>query len=268
MQDVLALLCSYWWLAFIFLAFGGGFFAGAKSLIHQWRQAGFQARRREQENDLKRDMVAKGFSPAEIERVIQARPGGAMPSAAGDDVQLPKSLAHGFGSGAEMANLVAALAEQGMDAEGIERIVKALGESADDELLHGKVAAVHRLAEEGMDAKGIERVIRAFPPPAAPRGTEKANLVAALAEQGMEAEGIDRIVKALGESADDELHGKVAAVHRLAEQGKARQGKNPRTGEPMTIPAKPLDAEEIERVIRAFPPPAAPRGKDDTAIKE
>jgi hypothetical protein len=172
MQDVLALLCSYWWLVFFFLlVFGGGFFAGAKSLIQQWRQAGFQARRREQENDLKRDMVAKGFSPAEIERVIQARPGGAKPDAEGDDVRLPKYQGHGFTSGAEKANLVAALAEHGMEAEGIERIVIALGESADDEL-HGKVAAVHRLAEQGMDAEGIERVIRAFPPPAA-RGKDE-----------------------------------------------------------------------------------------------
>jgi hypothetical protein len=169
MQEVLAALCSYWWLVFFFLlVFGGGFFAGAKSLIQQWRQAGFQARRREQENELKRDMVAKGFSPAEIIQVMQARPGGAMPDTAGDDIRLPKHLAQGFGSGAEKASLVAALAEQGMEAEGIERILKALGESADDDL-PGKVAAAQRLAEQGMDGEGIERVIRAFPPPPAPR---------------------------------------------------------------------------------------------------
>lgn len=173
MQDLLALLCSHWWLVFFFLlVFGGGFLAGAKSLIQQWRQTGFQARRREQENDLKRDMVAKGFSPAEIERVIQARPGGAMPGGAGDDVRLPKYQGHGFATGAEKANLVAALAEQGMEAEGIARIVKVLGESADD-ALDGKVAAVFRLTAQGMDAEGIERVIRAFPPPAAPRGKDE-----------------------------------------------------------------------------------------------
>jgi hypothetical protein len=172
MQETLALLCSYWWLVFFFLlVFGGGFLAGAKSLIKQWRQAGFQARRREQENELKRDMVAKGFSPAEIVQVMQARPGGAMPGTAGNDIRLPKHRAQGFDSGTDKASLVAALAEQGMEADGIESILKALGESANDDL-PGKVAAVQRLAEQGMDAEGIERVIRAFPPPAAPRGKD------------------------------------------------------------------------------------------------
>jgi hypothetical protein len=164
MQDILALLCANWWVPVLFvILFGSGFFAGAKSLLQQWQQA----RRKNQENDLKRDMVAKGFSPAEIERVIQARPWGAMPTAAGDDVRLPNHLALGFDSGTEKANLVAALAEQGMDAEGIERILTALGESADDEL-PGKVAAVLRLVEQDMDAAGIVRVIRAFRPPAPP----------------------------------------------------------------------------------------------------
>jgi hypothetical protein len=173
MQEALALLCSYWWLVFFFLlVFGGGFFAGAKSLIQQWRHAGFQARRREQENELKRDMVAKGFSPAEIVQVMQARPAGAMRGAAGDDIRFPKHFAQGFGSGTEKASLVAALAEQGMEADGIEGILKALGESADAEL-SGKVTAVQRLAEQGMDAEGIERVIRAFPPPAPPRGKDE-----------------------------------------------------------------------------------------------
>jgi hypothetical protein len=167
LQEALTLLCSYWWLVFFFLLrFGGGFFAGAKALIQQWRQAGFQARRREQENDLKRDMVARGFSPEEIIRVIQARPGAALP----DDLERPKVRRPGFASGDEKANLVAALAEQGMEADGIEVIMKALGQSAEDEL-PGKVAAVHRLAEQGMNAEGIERIIRAFPP-AAPRGKE------------------------------------------------------------------------------------------------
>jgi hypothetical protein len=169
MVDVLSLLCSYWFVAFLFLAvFGSGIFAWTRSLIQQWQLA----RRREQENDLKRDMVAKGFSPAEIERVIQARPGGPMPTATGDDIRLPEYLAKTFDSGTEKANLVAALAEQGMEAEGIELILKALGESADDEL-PGKIAAVHRMVEQNMDAEGIERVIRAFRPPAAPRGKDE-----------------------------------------------------------------------------------------------
>lgn len=164
MVDVVSLLCSYWFVAFLFLAvFGSGIFAGTRSLIQQRHLA----RRREQENDLKRDMVAKSFSPAEIERVIQARPGGPMPTAAGDDI--PEHLAKSFDSGAEKANLVAALAEQGMEAEGIELILKVLGESADDEL-PGKVAAVHSMVEQNMDAEGIERIIRAFRPLAAPRG--------------------------------------------------------------------------------------------------
>jgi hypothetical protein len=169
MPDVFGWLCLYWWVPFLFcMVFGGGIVAAAKSVIQQ-RQ---RARRKEQDNDLKRDMVARGFSADEIERVIQARPGGALPSAAIDDPRLPKHLAQGFDSGAQQANLVAALAEQGMDAEGIERILKALSESADDEL-PGKVSAVHRLAEQGMDAAGIERVLRAFRPPAPPRGQDE-----------------------------------------------------------------------------------------------
>jgi hypothetical protein len=169
MVDVLSLLCSYWWAAFFFVAiFGSGIFAWTRSLIQQ-RQL---ARRREQENDLKRDMVAKGFSPAEIERVIQARSGGATPTAAGDDIRLPEYRAKSFDSGAEKANLIAALAEQGMEAEGIELILKALGESADDEL-PGKLAAAHHMVEQNMDAAGIERVIRAFHTPAVPRGKDE-----------------------------------------------------------------------------------------------
>jgi hypothetical protein len=169
LENLLTLLCVNWWVPVLFLfIFGGGFFAGAKSLIQQWQQA----RRKNQENDLKRDMVAKGFTSAEIERVIQARPWGALPTAAGDDIRLPNHPALDFDRGAEKANLVAALAEQGMDAEGIESILIALGESADDEL-PGKIAAVHRLAEQGMDAEGIERIIRAFRPPAAPPGKDE-----------------------------------------------------------------------------------------------
>jgi SOS response regulatory protein OraA/RecX len=165
MPDLFSLLL---WGFVIFAIFGGGIFAGAQSLIKQWQLA----RRKEQEIDLKRDMVAKGFSPAEIERVIQARPGAAMPTAGVDDLRLPTHPAQGFDSGTGKANLVAALAEQGMDAEGIEGILKALGESADDEL-PGKVAAVHRMVEQGMDAEGIERIIRALGPPAAPRGKDE-----------------------------------------------------------------------------------------------
>jgi hypothetical protein len=169
MPAVFDWLCLYWWVPFFFcLVFGGGIFAGAKSLIEQWQRA----RRKERDTDLKRDMVAKGFSPAEIERVIQARPGAAMPAGAVDDIRLPKHLGQGFDSGAEKANLVAALAEQGMEAEDIEHILKTLGESAGDEL-PSTVAAVHRLAEQGMDADGIERVIRALRPPATPRGKDE-----------------------------------------------------------------------------------------------
>ena len=165
MLDVPGWLCGL----FLFcLIFGGGIFAGAKSLIQQWQLG----RRREQENNLKRDMVAQGFSPADIERVIQARPGGAMLAAASDDIRLPEHRAQQFDSGTEKANLVAALAEQGMEAEGIELILKALGESADDEL-PAKIMAVHRMVEQSMDAEGIERVIRAFRPPPAARGKDE-----------------------------------------------------------------------------------------------
>jgi len=169
MEDFLNWLTMNWWVLFLFMiCFGGGIWAGAKHLVHQWQEG----RRREQETVLKRDMVAKGFAPEDIERVLQAS---APPIA--DDADSPLSTASKRGAsrdepGFEKARLVSALAEHGMDAEGIERIMHVLGEYPDDELA-AKVAAVQSLAEQGMDAEGIERVIRAFQRPSAPRTSSR-----------------------------------------------------------------------------------------------
>ena len=58
MGEFLKWVAEYWWLLFFFcLCFGGGITAGAKYLIQQWQEG----RRRAQENELKREMIAKGF---------------------------------------------------------------------------------------------------------------------------------------------------------------------------------------------------------------
>jgi len=146
-------LTANWWVLFVFiLCFGGGTWAGVKYLFQQWQDG----RRREYETELKRDMVAKGFAPADIERVLLAS---ALPPEPGPEKR--------DGPGFDKARLVASLTEQGMDAKGIERVLHALGEFPDEEL-PAKVSAVHSMLEQGMDAEGIERVIRAFHRPTAP----------------------------------------------------------------------------------------------------
>jgi hypothetical protein len=114
-----------------------------------------QNRLKEQEDELKREMIAKGMSAAEIERVIQATAGGS--SAAAAEPATPT------GPGFEKARLVSFLAEQEMDAVGIEKVLRALADYADEEL-PAKLSAVQSMAEQGMEADDIERVIRAFHP--------------------------------------------------------------------------------------------------------
>ncbi len=112
------------------------------------------ARRKDQEHALKREMLAKGLSADEIERVIQASAENkARPSAV--DASPAK------GAGFDKTRLVQSLIEQGMDAAGIEQLLRALSEYADDEL-PAKVVAIESMVEQGMEAGDIERVIRAF----------------------------------------------------------------------------------------------------------
>jgi hypothetical protein len=115
-----------------------------------------QVRRQEQETELKRDLIAKGVSADEIERIVKATAGAAkaiVPEAA--ELRRPK------GAGADRARLVQLLCEQGMAAADVERVLRALGDYADDEL-PAKVSAVASMVENGMEAADIERVLRAF----------------------------------------------------------------------------------------------------------
>jgi hypothetical protein len=113
-----------------------------------------QSRLKQQEDDLKREMIAKGMSAGDIERVIHATAGGTPGKAAAEP-------AKPTGPGFEKARLIEILVEQEMDAVGIEKVLRALADYADEEL-PAKVAAVESMAEQGMEADDIERVIRAF----------------------------------------------------------------------------------------------------------
>jgi hypothetical protein len=157
--DFLQWLAANWWLVFVFfLFFGGGIWAGAKYLIQQYQDGC----RRAQENELKRDMIAKGFTPDEIERTVRASgPSLVDESSETHSATRPPSAAIPQGRGSDKARLVAALAQQEFDADGIECILHALAECPDEEL-PAKVAAVQTMAEQEMEAEGIVRVLRAM----------------------------------------------------------------------------------------------------------
>jgi hypothetical protein len=108
----------------------------------------------ERELALKQQMLEKGLSIEEIERVIK----GPDWLGFGVPVRLP---AKAQGPGFEKARLVQQLVEQGMDADGVEKVLRALGDYADEEL-PAKVTAVQGMVEAGMGADDVERVIRAF----------------------------------------------------------------------------------------------------------
>jgi hypothetical protein len=115
-----------------------------------------QARLREQENDLKRDLVAKGVSADEIERIIKAT--------ADETKSAPQVLAETIratGPGADRAHLVKVLCEQGMEGGDVERLLRVVGEYPDEQL-PAKIAAIQSMVENGMEAGDIERVLRAF----------------------------------------------------------------------------------------------------------
>jgi hypothetical protein len=115
-----------------------------------------QVRRHEQEIELKRDLAAKGVSADEIERIIKATAGEPVPKYA-----QPAETRRPTGAGADRARLVALLCEHGMQAVDVERLLRAVGDFADDELT-AKVAAIASMLENGMHAADIERVLRAF----------------------------------------------------------------------------------------------------------
>jgi hypothetical protein len=159
MAEFLQWLAAYWWLVFLFfLFFGGGIWAGAKHLIQQYQDG----RRRAQENELKRDMIARGFTPDDIERILRASgPSVVDDPSESDSANCPPPSLMLQLPGYDKARLVAALAEQEVDADGIERILHALAECPEEEY-PAAVAAVHGMVEQGMEAEGIERVVRAM----------------------------------------------------------------------------------------------------------
>ncbi len=136
-------------LAFMLPTIGGLILLGLVAAILGFRQ---HARTKQQEDDLKREMIAKGMSSSDIERVIQATAGGTPAKA--DAPPAPATAASG--PGFAKARLVQTLVEQGMDAVGIEKVLRVLADYADDELA-AKVAAVASMVEQGMEADDIER---------------------------------------------------------------------------------------------------------------
>jgi hypothetical protein len=126
---------------------------GFGSIILNQRQ---QARLREQENHLKRDLVAKGVPADEIERIIKATAGEtkASPQAAAETIRPT-------GPGADRALLVKLLCEQGMEGGDVERLLRAVSEYPDEQL-PAKIAAIHSMVENGMEVGDVERVLRAF----------------------------------------------------------------------------------------------------------
>lgn len=126
---------------------------GAVAMLLKHRQ---QMRRHEQETELKRDLVAKGASAEEIERIVKASAGDAKRA-----VPETAALRRPTGAGADRAQLVQMLCEHGMEAADLERVLRAVGDYSDNELT-AKVAAIASMVENGMDAAGIERVLQAF----------------------------------------------------------------------------------------------------------
>jgi hypothetical protein len=95
---------------------GGTLIAVVAILATQWRMG----RRTDQENDLKRDMLGRGMSAEDIERVLRAS-SGASPPAAPDPVSDNEYY------------VVEKLVDEGKTTEDIERILRALkaGRSAE-----------------------------------------------------------------------------------------------------------------------------------------
>jgi hypothetical protein len=120
-------------------------------LAHQWRAA----RRTELEVALKQDMLRRGLSVEEIERVLRASEGPPEAPAKPDPVS-DNAYA-----------LTEKMIEEGRSGEEIERLLKLLhatgGTVSDNEY-----ALIEKMLDEGKPLDQIERVVRAFraPPPA------------------------------------------------------------------------------------------------------
>jgi hypothetical protein len=146
----LTMLAPLAFLALVVLALAA---LGFVAMVLNHRQ---QVRRHEQENELKRDLVAKGASAEEIERIIRATAGEAGPKPPD-----PAETRRPTGAGSGRARLVQVLCEHGMEGDDVERVLRAVGDYPDDEL-SARVAAIESMVENGMEAEDVERVLRAF----------------------------------------------------------------------------------------------------------
>ena len=124
-------------------------------IAHQWRAV----RRTEMELALKQDMLKRGLSVEEIERVLRASEKPPEEPAKPDPI-----------TDNEYA-VVEKMVEEGRPAADVERLVKLI-RSTGGGVSDNEYALIEKMIDEGKPAEEIERVIRAFrttpTPPAAP----------------------------------------------------------------------------------------------------
>ncbi len=137
----------------IVLFLGGALVGIVAILAHQWRAI----RRTELETALKQDMLRRGLSVDEIERVLRAseRPPEepAKPDPVSDNAYA----------------LTEKMIDEGRSGEEIERLLKLL-QATGGTVSDNEYALIEKMLDEGKPVDQIERVVRAFraPPPAPP----------------------------------------------------------------------------------------------------
>jgi hypothetical protein len=163
-----------------------------------WRRV----RLTELESSLKQQMLDKGLSVEDIERVLKA-------SSQPDENQ--SALSPVGGPGSDRAALVEHLAEYEFSAEDIERVLRAMqdlpgqpptgaaGPGRIKKNAPDKVAAVTNMLDNGMSVEDIERVLRAFGGPGVADlgAADKAALVEKMLSCDLSAEDIERVLLAL-----------------------------------------------------------------------
>jgi serine/threonine protein kinase/uncharacterized protein (DUF2267 family) len=119
-------------------------------------------------------------------------------------------------AGFDRARLIHILVEHGLDAKDIARVLRALDDSPERELVDF-VRAVEALVEHSMDGKDIERVLHALG--AHPEQDFNAKLAAVefLVEHSVEAKDIARVLDALAGHPEQELAGLLKAMQLLVE---------------------------------------------------
>jgi SOS response regulatory protein OraA/RecX len=156
------------------------------ALIQAWRRV----RSAEMEASLKQQMLDKGLSPEDIERVLRA---------SGKSGGGPAST----GAGTRAA-VVETLAENGLSGDDIERVLRAFqdGSRADRHAAPApgsaeRVAAVETMLDNGLSAEDVERVLKAFAADAPLTAAQRTALVEKMAQSGMDAKDIERVLRAL-----------------------------------------------------------------------